>query len=231
MSQNFKEIDSKFESRQRKLFSEKTLLEIKEESMDKELTLGRSIKEKLCLQKRMQQKIQKDSNNENSNSSKIENILTISPELYKKCKIAEVTLDKLKDIISFFISDELDKKYIGLVGIRKLLCTKKPPIKIILNCDVLSGIISLLSDKYPVEFRYEALWCLINISYGDDGESEKIKNEGGIEKIIYCLSHDLDEIKELAIWCIDNMVHEHIAFYILNNNLNFIIIWFYINNF
>ena len=39
MSQNFKEIDSKFESRQRKLFSEKTLLEIKEESMDKELTL------------------------------------------------------------------------------------------------------------------------------------------------------------------------------------------------
>ena len=209
MSQNFKEIDSKFESRQRKLFSEKTLLEIKEESMDKELTLGRSIKEKLCLQKRMQQKIQKDSNNANSNSSKIENILTISPELYKKCKIAEVTLDKLKDIISFFISDELDKKYIGLVGIRKLLCTKKPPIKIILNCDVLSGIISLLSDKYPVEFRYEALWCLINISYGDDGESEKIKNEGGIEKIIYCLSHDLDEIKELALWCIDNMAHEH----------------------
>ena len=99
MSQNFKEIDSKFESRQRKLFSEKTLLEIKEESMDKELTLGRSIKEKLCLQKRMQQKIQKDSNNENSNSSKIENILTISPELYKKCKIAEVTLDNvLKDV-------------------------------------------------------------------------------------------------------------------------------------
>ena len=176
MSQNFKEIDSKFESRQRKLFSEKTLLEIKEESMDKELTLGRSIKEKLCLQKRMQQKIQKDSNNANSNSSKIENILTISPELYKKCKIAEATLDNLKDIISFFLSDELDKKYIGLVGIRKLLCIKEPPIKIILNCDVLSGIISLLSDKYPVEFRYEALWCLINISFGDDGESEKMES-------------------------------------------------------
>ena len=54
-------------------------------------------------------------------------------------------------------------------------------------------------------FIYEALWCLINISYGNENESEKIKDLGAADKIIPFLHHKLDEIKELAIWCLDNL--------------------------
>ena len=208
MTTDKERIDSKFDSRYRNLLSMETLSEIKEESINKELSLGKSFQEKLFLQKRIQlPKPNINTTSSNSTNSFIEKNLSISPELYHKCKEVKFTLEQLNDIINHFNSDNLNSKYIGFVGIRKLLLREEnPPINIIFENELLHGIIEGLNMS--VEFQYEALWCLINISFGKNKESEKIIKEGGYEKILNLLNHNLDEIKEMALWCIDNFVHE-----------------------
>ena len=79
MFQNKENIDLKFESRNNKLFSNETISEFKEYSMNKELSLGNSVRERLFLQRRMQQKI--TNNISDSSFSKIEDNLSISQEL------------------------------------------------------------------------------------------------------------------------------------------------------
>ena len=174
MTTDKERIDSKFDSRYRNLLSMETLSEIKEESINKELSLGKSFQEKLFLQKRIQlPKPNINTTSSNSTNSFIEKNLSISPELYHKCKEAIFTLEQLNDIINHFNSDNLNSKYIGFVGIRKLLLREEnPPINIIFENELLHGIIEGLNMS--VEFQYEALWCLINISFGKNKESEKI---------------------------------------------------------
>ena len=46
-------IESKFQTRQVSLFAKENFSEIKEESMNKELSLGKSIREKIFIQKRL----------------------------------------------------------------------------------------------------------------------------------------------------------------------------------
>ena len=196
-------IESKFQTRQVSLFAKENFSEIKEESMKKELSLGKSIREKIFIQKRLKQKMNKE--NENSKSETIRDKLTISRDFYDKCIDMNVNISQLKDIIISFNSNDLEQKFVGIVGIRKLLCLQdKPPIEIILEMNVLPEIIRLL-DNFPVEFQYEALWCLINISTGNEEQIAKIKNEGGIDKIIEFLDHNVNEIKELVIWNIGNI--------------------------
>ena len=60
MTENQGIIESKFESRNNSFFSNETFSEFIEESMNKELSLGKSIRERLFLRKRLQQKLRKD---------------------------------------------------------------------------------------------------------------------------------------------------------------------------
>ena len=69
--------------------------------------------------------------------------------------------------------------------------------------NVLPNIIQLLGES-PAEFQYESLWCLINISTKIKYNATKIKYLGLIDKIISLLDHNMDEIKELTLWNIDN---------------------------
>ena len=77
------QIETKFQTRQESLFGKESFSEIKEESMNKELSLGKSIREKIFTQKRLKQKIKNE--NSNSNNEKIKDRLTIPTELYYKC--------------------------------------------------------------------------------------------------------------------------------------------------
>ena len=206
MANNEEIIDSKFSWRNNALFINETFSDYKEESMKKELSLGKSIRERLFLRKRMQHKLRKDTPKSPTNN--IGKYLSISKELYDKCKDFEVNTNQIKEILSCLKSDNLEEKYTGLISIRKLLCNDKPPVEIIFENNILPEIISFLDGSYSVEFIYEALWCLINISYGNEHESEKIKNQGGIEKIIDLLNNNMDDIKEMAIWCLDNISHD-----------------------
>lgn len=197
------EINSKLENRQKKLFETVNFSDIREESINKELLLGKSLREKLFLKKRMQQKINTDIPSI-SNNSIFGNNSIISPELFNYCQNAEVNINNIEEIIRSFNSDNLKEKYIGLVLLRKLLCNPNPPIQTILKYNILSNLISLLNDSHD-EFMYEAIWCLINISYGKMDEEQRIKIGGGIDNIISLLNHNLYEIIEMSLWCLDNI--------------------------
>ena len=200
-SQN-EQIDTKFQNRHELLFEKENFSQIKEDSINKELSLGKSIREKYFVQKRLKQKLNKEF--EISNSEKIIDKLTIPNEFYEKCKNMSVNINQLKETIISFNSNDINQKYLGIVGLRKLLCLKDPPIQILLDMDILPGLTQLLRYS-PVEFQYEALWCLINISTGNQAQVAKIKNVGGIDLIIESLDHNMNEIKELAIWNLENI--------------------------
>ena len=196
------QIESKFQNRKETLFAEEDFSQIKEDSINKELTLGKNVREKYFVQKRLKQKLNKE--NESHNCKKIIDNLTISHDYYEKCQNMTVNINQLKEMLIAFNSTDVNQKYLGLVGLRKILCLLDPPIQIILDMDILPLIIQLLNNS-PVEFQYEALWCLINISSGNQAQVAKLKNEGGIDKILELLDHNMNEIKELAIWCIENI--------------------------
>ena len=195
------QIESKFQNRHELLFNKENFSQLIEDSMNKELSLGKSFRETIFIQKRLKQKRDKDSNN--ANSYKIIDKLTISRELYDKCNSMNVTIEHLKEIFIAFNSNDIEQKYRGLVGLRKILCMNNSPIQLILDMNILPNIIQLL-DNSPVEFIYEALWCLINISAGSENQVNKIKYLGGIDKIIELLDHNMNEIKDLAIWNIES---------------------------
>ena len=194
-------MEYKFQNRYELSFSEKNFSQIKEDSMNKELSLRNNFREELFLQKRIKQKIVES--NEDSSSEKIIDNLTISRDLYDKCNSLNVSIIQLKEILIAFNSNDFEQKYKGLVGLRKILCLENPPIQLILDMNTLPNIIQLLGNS-PVEFQYESLWCLVNISTKIEYNISKIKYLGLIDKIISLLDHSLDEIKELALWNIEN---------------------------
>ena len=142
-------IESKFQRRQDFIFSNENFSKIKEDSIKNEISLGNSNREKIFIQKRLKQKLIK----ENINSGKIENNLIISSEIYKKCQNMSVNIEDLKEILPSFNSNDIEKKYTGLVGLRKLLCLEDFPVPVLVELNVIPSIIQLL-DNSPVEFIY-----------------------------------------------------------------------------
>ena len=87
------QIESKFQNRKETLFAEENFSQIKEDSMNNELSLGKNVREKYFVQKRLKQKLIKQSECPN----KILDILTISRDFYDKCQNMTVNIKQLKE--------------------------------------------------------------------------------------------------------------------------------------
>ena len=197
--------------------------------MNNELSLRKTFREEIFIQKRLKQRMIEQ--NGNSSPKKIINKLTISQELYNECNLMNVNIQQLKDILIYFNSDNIEQKYKGLVGIRKILCLQNPPTQLLLEMNILPSLIQLL-DNTPIEFQYESLWCLINISVVENN-GQKIKYLGGIDKIISKLDSSMDEIKDLALWNIENLCYESpkiVIYFIQKKLLNKLITLLSVNN-
>ena len=210
-------LKAKFQNRYDLLFSSQNFSEIKDDSMNKELSLRKNLREEIFVQKRLKQKMTDQDNN--LSSKKIEDKLTISRELYEQCNSMEISIHQLKDILMFFNSNNIEQKYKGLVGIRKLLCLKSFPNQLLLEMNILPSLIQLLENS-PIEFQYESLWCFINICTIDN-IGPKMKYSGAIDIIISKLDSSLDEIKDLALWNIENLCLDcqKIAIYFIHKKL------------
>ena len=105
----------------------------------------------------------------------------------------------------------MNTKYQGLAFLCKLLATKEdnPPIQDMIEHGLVSEFISLLDSEYP-EFQYQALFCLINISYGTTDQSSSILNQGGLPKILTLITSSIEEIQDLAIWLLGNLAGDSI---------------------
>ena len=210
-------LEAKFHNRYDLLFSSQNFSETKDDSMNKELSLRKNLREEIFVQKRLKQRMTEQDNN--SSSKKIKDKLTISRELYEQCDSMEVSIDQLKDMLMSFNSNSIEQKYKGLVGLRKLSCLPNFPRQLLLEMNFLPSLIQLL-ENCPIEFQYESLWCLINICTIDN-IAPKLKYSGAIDIIISKLDSSLDEIKELALWNIENLCFDSpkIVIYFIHKKL------------
>jgi hypothetical protein len=171
------EIDSKLQRRQQDFSNSENFSKIKENTVENELSLGQNIRNKILLQKRLKQSLNLEK------TQNLKNILTIPREIFDKCEKMDIQLSNFQEIISAFRTQEINQKYFGLVGIRKLLSTSPSPIQELIDIGIIPELISLL-DNSPPEFQYEALWCLTNFAAGTKDQINCIVSKGVIPKII-----------------------------------------------
>ena len=195
------DIDSKYQKRQENFSNQVEYSQIKENTMTNELSLGQNFRNKIFMQKRLK----KAMNVEQTQSLKSK--LTISPELFEKCSNMNVELSKFPEIINAFRSNDINQKYSGLVGIRKLLTLQTSPIQELIDIGITPELISLL-DNSPPEFQYEALWCLTNIATGTSDQANSIVVKGGIPKIVKLMDSSIEELKVQATWIIGNLASD-----------------------
>ncbi len=194
-------METKFQNRQNAFTSEENFSELKENELNKELSLGQNVRDKIFMQKRI--KMLKNS----EQSQSLKNKLTISLQLYENCEKMVVDLSKFKDIIEAFRTQNIEQKYQGLVGIRKLLALNHSPIQELIDIGTVPELLSLL-DNSPAEFQYEALWCLTNIATGTSDQANNIVVKGGIPKIVKLLDSPIEELRVQSAWLIGNLASD-----------------------
>lgn len=194
------QIDSKFQNRQEKFKEDENYSKIKETTLTQELSLSQDKRNKLFLQKRLHKK-----NNIESKTSLL-NSLTIPKDIYEKLTSEEVLPCDFHKVINLFHSQNLDDKFKGLIGIRKLLSIEpSPPIQEMIDLKIVPELINLLENS-PNEFKYEAIWSLTNIASGNPEQANTILIYGGISKIYNLLDSNIEEIKSQTIWLVANLI-------------------------
>lgn len=141
----------------------------------------------------------------------IMNKLTIPIALYQECNAIQVQSEKFEEYRKLFASKDMNTKYQGLAFLCKLLARNEDsPIQEMIEHGLIPEFISLLDSEYP-EFQYQALFCLINISYGTTDQSSSIINQGGLPKILTLVTSSIEEIQDLAIWLLGNLAADSIG--------------------
>ena len=195
------EVDSVLLRRQHNFLNEENFSIIKEKTISNELSLVLNMRNKILMKKRLKQ---------NLNIETIQNLknkLTIPLELFEKCENMNVELSKFSQILSSFRSQEINQKYFGLVGIRKLLLLSPSPIQELIDIGIVPEIISFL-DNSPDEFQYEALRCLTIISEGTSDQINVIVAKGVIPKIVKLMDSSIEELKIEACFIIGNLAND-----------------------
>ena len=196
------QMESKFQSRQELFTNEENFSQIKESTMSKELSLGENNRNKIFMQKRLNKKI----NTENNLS--LFNVLKISKDVYTQLTNEEINIKDFSKIINLFRSQNIDEKFKGLIGLRKLLSIESSaPIQEIIDLNLVPELINLL-DNPLYEFKYEATYCLCNIASGTPDQAKTIIIYGGIPKILNLLDCTIEEIKSQTIWLVSNLVSD-----------------------
>ena len=185
-------IESKLQRRQEDFSNEENFLKIKENAMINELSLGHNFRKKIFIQKRLKQNMNTEA------TQSLKNKLTIPLDWFEKCNNMSIEISKFSEIVLAFRSQDIKQKYLGLVGIRKLLSLQNSPIQELIDIGVIPELISLL-DNSPAEFQYESLWCLTNIATGTSDQANSIVIKGGISKIIKLLESSIEELKIQAV--------------------------------
>ena len=196
------EIESKFQSRQDQFNKEENFSQIKESEISKELSLGENNRNKIFMQKRLNKK----TNIENTFS--LLNALKIQKEIYIQLTNEEVKFTDFSKIINLFHSQNIDDKFKGLIGLRKILSLEpNAPIQEIIDLKIVPELINLLDNPLN-EFKYEAIYSLCNIASGTAEQANTIIIYDGIPKISCLLDSQIEEIKSQTIWLISNLVSD-----------------------
>lgn len=196
---------TKFKIRQEYFYDDENYSRKKEKIMINELSLGEKNRNIFLMKKRFKK----------FNLLNEENIhplifkLTIPREVYEKCNEMKIKISQFKEILELFLSEDLIKKYIGLVGIKKFLIFYNTKILHELNhIDIISKLFFLL-ENFPSEFQYQALWCLSYILLSDNKSQIICKVERSeLLKIINLLDSNIEQIKSQAILLLGKLAND-----------------------
>jgi len=132
-------IENQFQKRSENFLNEENYNKYKEDMTNNDLKLNDRDRDRRFKQKRL--KIETNLDNIQSLKSK----LTISLNLYDQCNNMTVNINDMQNIINEFKTNDIEKKYKGLVGIRKLLCLpENPPIQQIIDYGLVSDFIDFV---------------------------------------------------------------------------------------
>ena len=193
------QIEKKLQQRQENFTGEQVLDQFKESSIASDLSLRNQERNALFKNKRIRARI--DLNTTQSLKTK----LNIPMELFEACNAMTITPNQLNEMVELFNSQNIQEKYKGLVGLRKLLTLNTDaPTQEIIDLSLVGKFVELLSSNYP-EFQYEALWCLTNVAAGTADQVNSIINKGGIAKMIELTSSNIEEVQNQAVWTLGNL--------------------------
>jgi len=139
----------------------------------------------------------------NDTSTSMKSFAFFSDELKEKIEQIQTKNEMLELYLGYLKSTNLEEKYFGLVAIRKLLAQsikfvylgRNAPITEVVNSGLVPIFLEFLNDE-KIDFQYEALWCLTNISSGDSEDTYSIISKNGIELIMKKFDSNVAEIQE-----------------------------------
>eukprot|EP01084_Bolivina_argentea_P084251 152411_1 len=115
------------------------------------------------------------------------------------------SLSKIPTFIDGIFSSKPALQWECTKQIRMLLTGNKPPIKMVVNADVIPRFIQFAQDNQYPELQYETIWALINIASGPDECTMRLVQLSTHITLINLLKHPLYEIKFQSIWALGNI--------------------------
>ena len=177
---------------------------IKENSMSNELSLGENSINLIFKQRRLKQ-----------NLPSIETIyslkekISIPQEWYEKCEKSIFDISNFSKILSAFKSNnDIQKKFFGLIGIKKLILLPESPVQELLNEGITQELIILLELNSNPEFQFESLLCLTYLITKINKEVKYIILKQAIKKLYKIFDSKIEEIKSQAALFSGNLANE-----------------------
>ena len=198
-------IESRLSKRQQDFINSEDFSQIKETTMSSELSLGKNSRELLFKQRRLKQNniiIQEATKN-------LKDKLSIPLDWFEKCNNTPFSISDIFQVISAFKNNtDINQKFFGLVGLKKILVLPEAPIQEILNKEIIPEIINLFDLDSNPEFQYEALLCLTYL-IAKTNRNEQIISliiKLGIKKILKLFDSPIEEIKLQVPLLIGNLI-------------------------
>ena len=192
-----KSIEMKWQQRNESLKEKVTLDEIKTNMKSQEESLRKKMREKMIQSKRNKLKEFDEKVKEGSiQASKV------SDMFYAQCERLSPTLEDMDKFSECLRSESSNTQLYGLVGIRIYLSRSDDTCpEILVKNGAVVEIIKQLDSPYE-EFVFEALWCLTNISSGNDCDIYFLNS---VRRIIELVDSPNNAIQKQAIWLIGNL--------------------------
>ena len=210
-------MESRLQKRQQDFLSTDDFSTIKENSMSNELSLGENSRNLIFKQKRLKQ---------NLNTIEIlyplKDKLSIPLDWYEKCEQNNIDISHFSQIMTSFKSNtDINQKFYGLVGVKKLILLPESPVQELLNEGIINELIELLELNSNPEFQYEALLCLTYLITKINEDIKRLILKQGIKKLFKIFESNIEEIKLQVVLFSGNLAFEssHIRDFLIKEKI------------
>eukprot|EP00744_Colponema_vietnamica_P000453 GILI01000820.1.p1 GENE.GILI01000820.1~~GILI01000820.1.p1 ORF type:complete len:534 (+),score=176.17 GILI01000820.1:195-1604(+) len=115
-------------------------------------------------------------------------------------------LARIPEFVMGVMSADPSAQYDATQEFRKLLSIEKnPPIRRVIDCNVVPRFIEFLQNHQFPSLQFEAAWALTNIASGSSEDTRVVVDMGAVPIFVQLLSSPSEEVKEQAVWALGNI--------------------------